>query len=394
MKEEIINQGAAGCIYKYGVDCRGIKLNDKYVTKIQRNEKLSSNEAIIGKKIKEIPHYKDYFAPVIECCQVNLAKYDSEEVNKCEFIQKNKDKKRTYKMCKIPYVGQDTLGDHIYNVFRYTPMQFVKSLANTYLYVLKSLKILSDKNIVHYDLKENNVVCNSANTPIIIDFGRSIDLVETKTDVNKYKDIFFLYEPDFDYWCLDINFLMYMFNEIGDNWKTVIVTEEIVKGILHDFFSQTPIAIQLQKLYPAYKERQTVYFMNFVGKRWLEVFEELIKYIKTWDNYAMAVTYFIMITDFAEIKTKNGEYSILKKFNELLTSIITATPEERPTVEIVIEQSLIIFTEKLDRKSFYEMNNGVKTISKNEEKKKKIIAHFHKSKIAELRKEEELNALY
>ena len=391
MKEQIISQGAAGCIYKYGVDCRGIQLGEDYVTKIQRNEKLSDNEAIIGKKITQMPNYADHFAPVIECCDINLAKYDNSEIEKCDFIQKNKQKKRTYKMCKIPYVGKNTLADYIYDVFNYTPKQLMKTIAGTYTYLLKSLKILADNNIIHYDIKENNVICNKSNTPIIIDFGRSFDISQIKTNIEKYEDVFFLYEPDFDYWCLDINFLMYMFNELGDKWREQLVKEETVKGVLDDFFGKTKIAKSLQKSHITYKDKQTTYFMKFVGKKWSAVFYELIKYVKTWDNYALAITYLEFTIDFA---TNNNANAIMKTYSELLTHIIISTPDERPSVEDVISKTIELFSTKIDKQTIDKIHEKTHEMSKDVEFKRRLLYNYHKSKIDELRKDEMLDTLF
>ena len=400
MKEQIINQGAAGCIYKYGLDCRGIQIGDDYITKIQRNEKISDNEAVIGKKISQIPYCSDHFAPVIECCDVNLAKYDSTEINKCDFIEKNKKKKKLYKMCKIPYVGQDTLADHIYDVFNHTPKQLVKTIASTYTYLLKSLKILEDNNIIHYDIKENNIICNKhSNTPIIIDFGRSIDITQTKTNIDKYKDVFFVYQPDFDYWCLDINFLMYMFNEIGENWREKLVTEEIVLGIIDDFFRQTQMATILQKLHPDYKTNQVAYFTKFVGKKWSVVFIELIKNVKTWDNYALAVTYLEFVMDFAELRKagegeEGGGNQILRKYSDLLTFIIISTPDERLSIEETITRTIELFSTKIDNDNIVKLHEKTKQLSKDADFKRKLMFRHHKSKMDELVKDDMLDTHY
>lgn len=400
MKEQIINQGAAGCIYKYGLDCRGIKLGDKYITKIQRNEKLSDNEAVIGKKVSQIPYYSDHFAPVIECCDVNLANYDSTEINKCDFIKKGQQKKKTYKMCKIPYVGKDTLAEHIYDVFNHTPKQLMKTIASTYTYLLKSIKILEDNNIIHYDIKENNIICNKySNTPVIIDFGRSFDITQTKTNIDKYKEIFFVYQPDFDYWCLDINFLMYMFNEIGENWREQLVKEEIVLGIIDDFFGQTRIAMTLQKLHPDYKTKQVAYFTKFVGKKWSDVFSELIKYIKTWDNYALAITYLEFVMDFAELRkqsTDEGSDSnpIIRKYSDLLTHIIISAPDERPSIGETITRTIELFSTKIDKENVIKLHEKTKQLSKNEDFKRKLMYRHHKSKMDELAKDDLLDTHY
>jgi len=391
MRERIINQGAAGCIFQYGFDCKGNKINtQKYITKIQKNENLSNNESEIGKKIQKMPHYKDFFSPVIECCNVDLAKYDSQEVEKCDFIQKTKEK--IYKMCIIEYVGKKTLGDYVYDMFYGNPFQFVKTVANTYVYLLKSLQKLSDNDIVHYDIKENNIVCNSVNTPIIIDFGRSIDLTKLKpTDVSKYEDIFFVYEPDFDYWCLDINFLMYMFNELGENWAEQVVKREAIMKVIDDVFTKTSIVVSLQKVRNDYKQKQVEYFTKFEGKKWIDMFHELIGFIKTWDNYALAVTYGDMMLQFMDNLSDNV---VLKGFNEMLVDIITATPDQRVSLDKSIEQAVQIFTVKIKKDVALKTTNKIKELSKNSDFNNRMKDRHYNFKLKQLHKDYLLDKSY
>ena len=60
---------------------------------------------------------------------------------------------------------------------------FVKLLVNSYNHLLNTIGILVDLNIVHYDLKGNNIMFDNSNQlPLILDFGLSIKIDEIKKE--------------------------------------------------------------------------------------------------------------------------------------------------------------------------------------------------------------------
>jgi len=61
---DLINQGSYGCIFRPGLNCKGKTMNKKYITKVQKSANTSQKETKLGKKIKTIENYDDYFAPI------------------------------------------------------------------------------------------------------------------------------------------------------------------------------------------------------------------------------------------------------------------------------------------------------------------------------------------
>ena len=48
---QIIGQGTYGCVYRPNIDCQTKKIDSKqFLSKIQRKDKTSKNEIVIGKK--------------------------------------------------------------------------------------------------------------------------------------------------------------------------------------------------------------------------------------------------------------------------------------------------------------------------------------------------------
>ena len=109
---EALSKGTYGCILQNGPSCKGKQESPEYVTKIQLTNKVSKNEQNISNKIMGIVSYSNYFAPIIESCEVSLSTIDKDVLNKCEITNVN-NKNGKYESNKIKYVGKKTLADYL-----------------------------------------------------------------------------------------------------------------------------------------------------------------------------------------------------------------------------------------------------------------------------------------
>ena len=181
---QIIGQGTYGCVYRPNIDCQTKKIDSKqFLSKIQRKDKTSKNEIVIGKKIISLPKniYSNRFAPILESCPIEIGKMEEQQFSTCKMIVQGKEKiKKTGLLSnKIQYVGEQTLGDYLESELttKDNTTQYIKKVAESHLYLLKSLEILNQTNVLHLDLKHNNVMFDEKKGfPIIIDFGYLIIL--------------------------------------------------------------------------------------------------------------------------------------------------------------------------------------------------------------------------
>ena len=182
MKPRLISEGTYGCIFNPGFRCNyssgsGSLKNEntdiKYATKVHSNVNLSivKNEITISTKIREnISNYDVYFSPVLETCKVNLAKVDAD---KCKII---KDKKPTqFFSTKMKYVDGLTLYKHVEQLAKRVKIntKLYAEVAALYKKICLGLEELKFIGIVHFDLKDNNIVVTKSGSPVIIDFGIS-----------------------------------------------------------------------------------------------------------------------------------------------------------------------------------------------------------------------------
>lgn len=362
---KLLSQGSYGCIIRPSLKCSGKFDTDKYITKIQKKPATSERETIIGELIKKIPDYSNFFAPVVETCFINMGQIDTNEIKRCEFI---KDQTSSYSSNKILYVGKYSLAQYLLYVFQKVPKTFFRELLASYKYLLVSVSKLNNIGVIHFDLKENNIMCRDKDgRPILIDFGLSI----TKELIEKDKpNAFFSYGPDYPSWCFDICLISYIMYKIKE---TDVITESVLSSMVNDYFLQNIGLIDLFSLEEANNYKQSImeYSRQFIEKTGTDVINEVCLLCKSWDNYSIAVIYLFVL------KTMEiPDSPIINKFIGFLKRIVLSVPNARPTSEESKKTFEIEFSNvsKLENKKLLEIlyaesNN----IAKNENRRSNII---------------------
>jgi serine/threonine protein kinase len=317
-KTEIIGQGSYGCVYRPSIQCDGNIGSDKYITKVQLEEDVTMNEKAIGKKITKIAKYEKHFAPILESCKLNTSKLKREDLDKCDLY--DSDEETSFETNKIKYVGKNILTNGLYVLLNKYPKLFVRLLINTNIDVLKSVHILNSNNIIHMDLKQDNIVLkDKGSDPILIDFGLSFDTTRYVDE-----DVFFTYGYDYAPWCFEITLLAYMINKKGESWKSELVSEEDMKKVITDFVSYNKVFMR-----PLLNEFVT----PFYGKTYELLYKACFETVKTWDGYGVCVVYYRLLETF----NLHGELS-LKPYIDILKSVIFCNPKARVDAnEIIIK---------------------------------------------------------
>jgi hypothetical protein len=113
------------------------------------------------------------------------------------------------------------------------------------------------------------------------------------------------------------------------------ISQEFIEKTIHDFFEENNIRKVLsEKETNEYKKRTISYYQRFVGNSIKEVYEDSIKWNKTWDNYSLTWTYINILTNIFFIMNEEGEEgekNILKKYRDFLVDILVSPPDKRPT---------------------------------------------------------------
>lgn len=206
------------------------------------------------------------------------------------------------------YVGEGSL-------YSYLKMQALKgdaagmmTIFTTHTHTLKALIKLQNSNIVHFDIKENNVIFDDERAvPIIIDFGFSFTkekLFESKSDTD-LNDFFWShqYERDESFvidWCVEVDILNYITQvhviqggksldlaiNIGDILELKnAVDRYITKVDLTDMEYFTDLEVD------QYRAAHYEFLTSFSGLTWRHLVLDLKQTWQFWDNFALAKTY-------------------------------------------------------------------------------------------------------
>lgn len=353
MKPRLISEGTYGCIFNPGFRCNyssgsgsGSLKNEntdiKYATKVHSNVNLTivKNEITISAKIREnISNYDVYFSPVLETCKVNLAKVDAD---KCKII---KEKNPTqFFSTKMKYIEGLTLYKHVEQLAKRVkiPTKLYAEVAALYKKICLGLEELKVIGIVHFDMKDNNIVVTKSGSPIIIDFGISIDMdkifaamsahkalsasaatasaaaasssmksSEHKQDFYKLLDSsFYAYNTDYVPWCVDIVLISFI---IQKQKPKEMITAEQIMNIFDEVMRKNKLSSKsyLKDSLSVYRERfkENVAY-KFNDQENVHLLYHLLENFGKWDLFSATLL-------FVEMLDKINQVPNIKHINEI-----------------------------------------------------------------------------
>ena len=304
MDSTFLGQGSYGCVYKQKLRCtkhdlKARKDNKGLLSKIYLDKKYATREIEIGKHITKIPNYEHYFSPVLENCNASLAQITDDDIDKCDLLKETKDPEFqiTYFTTMTKYIKGQTLDQY------FETKQEVSTLNDNKIFYIhtcltKSIKLLNSHNITHFDLSERNIIMDTTDRPMMIDYGMSIKTNKIKTEEEfkyefghyEYTDAnnkLELYEP----WCVEIILLIYLN-------RTTTTSNELSNDVIETMKSLSDAYIDLLKMeklhftqeeIAKYKESKHALYKQFEGKTAHEASKELLKTSTHWDHYAITI---------------------------------------------------------------------------------------------------------
>jgi serine/threonine protein kinase len=296
-EEKFLGQGTYGCVYKTKLKCtnkRNKKLRnikDNALSKIYIDEKHASKELEISNHITKIPHYDRYFSPLLDSCAASLAQLNQNDIDKCDLIKTTTQQQTPYFTTVTKYIRGKTLTEYLEEYQKTTTKD---KLENKVFYIYTCLKhsveLLNANGIIHFDLSERNIIMDTSDRPIIIDYGMSINTnkVTTPEQYNyEFAHYSFMKDNNVDFyepWCIEIIILMYLNQTLSPN--KIIDSTHVTEMIrLTDQYSEHVRRALPATLSPA---KQTMY-ESFKEKTAFECSQELMKTYPKWDIYAISL---------------------------------------------------------------------------------------------------------
>ena len=386
-KYNMLGKGTFGCAYEPDMPCPNEVQSKKgkgkkFISKIQHKSKGSDREEHLGQRIMEIPKYDTMFAPIISSCDVKIEEIiqeiDRSNVDKCDVMTKDMktDPNVQYRSYKMKFAGKQTLVKYIMSIATKSPKKLVKRILETQLYLLKSIDKLTQLTppVVHYDLKDNNIMYDDKlGVPILIDFGLSIEVepdaeYDHKTMLQRY----YVYYPKYTPWCIEIVLLSYIVQKVVANTpqkiKINITDEDIItlKDICTQFISDSDLfnlgsEFSTEEL-AKYTEGLHAMIQGYLGQSWETLVHGLEKGYSTWDNYALAVIYYFFLYDI--IISNKIQSMIIDKYKSILKKIIWGVPNKtenyRPSNTDTLKE-LKSLSQTIDKKEYNKLLLSVQT---------------------------------
>jgi serine/threonine protein kinase len=330
----MIAQGGYGCVYYPEMDKDGKETNNKkYVSKLQlKNMFQTKNEIEIGKMLEEIKNGELFFSGINSASNINIAKINKKLASPCDMLKNYKSDQ--FILMRIKYIGKNNFQEYFLNL-QDNKNAFLY-LIETYKRLLSGIDILNKNRLVHFDLKDNNIMFSESKViPIIIDFGLSIRLDDAKNNLDKY---FYIYAPDYYYWPLEVHYLNFLINidtnPTDDDIRTMAIMYVKNNTVLENYFS-----INFRKKYL----KECLKVLEKLRKT-KNVIDKILEKANTWDNYTLSLLYLKYLSFFNPTGFVKNPFT--SNFCELLLYNIHPNPDKRKTAEETLKSFETIFCNK------------------------------------------------
>lgn len=338
---KLLSEGGYGCVFHPEISCEGKETNNKeFVTKIQQKDFSASNEIKIGEILtRKYENRRDKpllnnFAPVISTCPIKLSKIKSSDKNKCK-VFKNIDTTNMI-MLKIRYI--ESLDFDSYIIENKNARNIFLTLISAYNYLLKSLALLQNANIVHFDLKGQNIIFDLKKIiPIVIDFGLSLPMDQVKND-NLY-DYFYVYAPEYYVWPLEVHYMNLLLHINSDPTETKL--NELAKNYVYNNAALDSFSKDFKAKYMilCVDELKKYNKLSFTEKK-----NKILRYWNSWDNYSLSIIYLKFL--FFITKT-NSEHILKNSFVEHFTEILLLNIHPNPNKRLGLVKTIKLFNKFL-----------------------------------------------
>ena len=408
--QEVLGEGSYGCVVRPGFNEKLKPNSKKYATKISKIDFYSKNEYLISKQIKKINKYSMYFLPIISHSVISFDKLKegSFNVNRCENLEEensiNNFVKNYFFLLTLKYINGIGPRDYFLN-YNFSKTKFTRKYLYTFYYINNAIILLNNKNIVHNDLYDRNILIqNKNNLPIVLDFGlayNSKELFNNKTiNINTINKFYFSYKPNHYNHLHEKNFINFIINNtheyddfdydyeyhysfVDNVKKSNDLTLEIIMICVNNFKKtfEKIFHDSNNKIYNLFSNDELHHFLNSFEKYYCK-FADANKYPTYYEILAELLPNVFIYTDLYSViflyleifdtNVKNPKNPIIQILHLFFKKIILADPAERiKPIQLKSMLNLIFnFIKKADfndevneiQKFIIEFDNNLKKI--------------------------------
>lgn len=335
-----LGEGGFGCVYYPSISCSTGKFdhtNKKKITKIEMGDEESiAHEIHVSEKVMKIPHFDRHFSPILDSCKLQYKKIQKDIVKDCSIAKREKDAF----LLHMNIVDGITFDEYfIQNKMNVSTKERFKRLLFSYNSLMMSFKLLNEHNIIHCDVKKQNIMMNrNTMQPIIIDFGLSIlpkEFSEKKVDFT-----FYTFMPSYSIWAPEYHACCYLARE-----RPSKLTTSIIREISQSIVSGNKVLLDI---IDTFKLGQDVFesdlynsLLAYKNKDYFEVIHRLLNDSgHTWDLWSLHLNYIMTL------KHLRRENTIVDSFINLCLRNISFNYKERRSYNDSIETFNHIFLDK------------------------------------------------
>ena len=231
------------------------------VSKLQKYNTSAINEIEISAIISKIVGYINHCTEVIRYANINVSKIKTDSLKNCSIISDKKINKLIN--LKMNYIDGGSFLSYL--IKNKNNKKILNNMIHCYIHILKGIKLLLENNIIHYDIKGDNILFDEEKEiPIIIDFGLSINVNTLKSNTlstGMLKKYFYVYAPDYYIWPLEVHYICYLIN------VNMLPSEEELKTIAREVTK--------------YNKALRNFSPNFISKYEELCYHQLLEYKKT-----------------------------------------------------------------------------------------------------------------
>ena len=306
----------------------------KQFTKIRVLDFYTKNEIIMSKTIEKLSNYDKYFHIILKYSLVNLSEVDKG----LSIIKRENPEKSVFLYYSLYNIGLFTSFSRFFvqSNGQSNSMKNRKTIMNiiySFKYLLNSLEILSNNNIVHFLLTPENILFNRIETPFITNFSHSFDFKNLSEERKSY----LFNEINLKNPFLPLQAHICIFLQKHSN----LLSLNSIEQISNKFFQQNNaelLGVDLEK----WKENNFFSLQPYFNKPKKDVINDIItKFSGIWDVYSLCMIYLNLLKSF------NDSSQFIEDFQDLLREIILELFLKRETIETTLHSELIQRFEKM-----------------------------------------------
>jgi hypothetical protein len=203
--------------------------------------------------------------------------------------------------------------------------KYIYSLIHFFKYLLYSIKILIDNNIIHNNIELDNILIDDFDNPLLSDLQYSI-IKETDTQIfgENIKHYLTKYEINKSPELVIVSYMLTNKLKSLSLYNIETIIEDIIENnkLIHNFGNE---------FVSNYKNNGLNYFQKYVNKSYEYIIEDILQYSHTWDNYSLSLIYLKICVDIHRHINISNKFIIL--FINLLVQNISIEPNKRLSIE-------------------------------------------------------------